>query len=595
MSRKTKLAKLRKLMARNRLDAYIVPHTDPHHSEYIAEHWNSLAWLSGFSGSAGNLVITKKNADLWTDSRYFLQAEKQLKGSGFDLEKLKIPHQPEYIDWLFCNMEEGARVGIDENLFSVDLVQQMKKFFAAKKIKLVPIDLIALLWKDRPSLPKDPIYIHETKYTGQSKKKKLELVRKVMKKAGATHHLITALDDIAWTLNIRGNDVKFNPVALAYLLIGPQKADLFIEKEKVDVATLKKLEKSDILLHPYSSVKMELGKLGKKDIVLLDPDKVNFALFRSIASKCKTIRGTNIPASMKAIKNQTEIEHIRNVMLKDGAALVRFYRWLEYALEMGIEVTEYSAAEMLEQFRSQEDTFVGNSFATIVGFAGNGAIVHYRPSIKKNKVLEGDGILLLDSGGQYLDGTTDITRTTYIGTPTAQQKRDFTLVLKGHIALARLIFPENTKGYQMEILARQALWSHGLNYGHGTGHGVGFFLNVHEGPQSFGAGITSNPNAGFKEGMLTSNEPGIYHTDQFGIRIENLLLVVPHIETEFGKFLKFETVTLFPIDTGLIDISLMTQEEKDWLNAYHLQVRKKLWDYINDEDRIWLVGKTREI
>ncbi len=595
MSKKPKLNKVRGVMAKNRLDAYIVPNTDAHQSEYIADHCKALTWLSSFTGSAGNLVITKKFAGLWTDSRYFLQAEAQLENNDFELVKLKTPHVPEYVDWLIENMKVGAQVGLDENLFSVQLIREMKKAFARKKIKIVHLDLISQIWKDRPSMPKNPIYVHETKYAGQSRRKKLAKIQEEIKKKGATHHLITALDDIAWTLNLRGSDVKFNPVGLAYLLIGLEETTLFIGKRKIDETVAAKLEKADIRIASYHAIKAELDKLGRKNVILLDPQKVNFALFRGVNSKCKTILDFSIPSTLKSIKNETEIKHLHNVMVKDGAALVRFYRWLENALESGVEVTEYEVAQMLEQFRNQEETFVGNSFSTIAGFAGNGAIVHYRPSRKRCSKLNADGVFLLDSGGQYLDGTTDITRTTCIGTPSAEQKRDFTLVLKGHIALAQLIFPENTKGHQMEVLARQFLWSQGLNYGHGTGHGVGFFLNVHEGPQSFSNSITTNPNAGFRVGMLTSNEPGFYKAGEYGIRLENLLLAVPHLETKFGKFLKFETLTLFPIETSMIDISLMTQQEKDWLNAYHERVRMALWDSINDDDRIWLVGKTRAI
>ncbi len=591
----TKLAGIIRQLESLNLDACIIPNSDPHLSEYVAEHWRGLTWISGFTGSAGNLTITPMEAGLWTDSRYFIQAVDELNGSGIKLQKLRIPHTPEYIEWLLENVREGGSIGIDEKLFSTGMIRRMEKIFINKNIKLIDCgDLLKDIWADRPSLPTGQIFEHDVTWAGQSRSEKMENIRQRMRQLGATHHLLSALDDIAWTFNIRGNDVAYNPVAIAYALISYKEVTLFIDDNKISEDLKFKFKSEGIQLESYRSIAGKLMSLSSEDLILLNSNKTNSWLYKSIPEACTIIDHTTIPTLLKTVKNETEINHIREVMINDGVAMTRFFKWLEENIEKK-PITEVSASDQLRDFRAMNEHFVGESFPSIAGYKGNGAIVHYRPEEGKCKTLAAEGIFLLDSGGQYLNGTTDITRTVAMGTPTAEQKRDNTLVLKGHIALATARYPKGTKGYQLEILARKALWDAGFNYGHGTGHGVGFFLNVHEGPQSISTGASSYYNAPLEPGMLTSNEPGIYRADQWGIRIENLVLTVEGGKTEFGTFLKFETVTLCHLDTNLIEKSLLTEAEIDWVNAYHKEVYEKLSPRLTKEEARWLSDKTKSI
>lgn len=581
-------------MQEQNVQAFIVPSSDPHQSEYVATHWQFRQWISGFSGSAGVFFATESEAGVSTDSRYFLQAEEELKDTEVALHRQTVAHQPQVISWLSSNLEAGANVGIDPTLFSQKQVMAYTKQLKKSGLNLVFCPaLIEKVWEDRPALPTSPVLELGVKYTGQSRKEKLEAIRQKMSKQGANYHLVSTLDDIAWIFNIRGNDVECNPVAIAYALIGETKAHLFIDTQKISQELKQRFDVEGIRLHDYDSIVRELAALSTEDCILLDQNSINAYLFR-IIENAKIIQGETISVALKAVKNDVEVQHIRNAMLKDGVALTKLYRWLDDTLSSR-SVKETEVAQKLAKLRSEQEDYHGESFSAIVGYEGNGAIVHYRAKEETCATIKPEGILLLDSGGQYLNGTTDITRTIALSPPTEEQKRNYTLVLKGHIDVALLRFPKGTRGHQIDVLARRSLWKYGLNYGHGTGHGVGFFLNVHEGPQSISPGISGKAARAFEPGMLTSNEPGFYQTGAYGIRIENLVLCVEDQKTDFGDFLKFETLTLFPIDTTLIDFALLTREEVDWLNNYHKLVYEKLTPLLNADERLWMAEKCREI
>ncbi len=590
-----RLALLRNKMSAHGLTAYIVPGTDPHQSEYIAPHWKGRDWISGFDGSAGTVVVTLDLAGLWTDSRYFLQAENQLAGTTVDLQKQVNQGAPEYIDWLSDTLGEGDKVGVDGKLFSVASVKRMKKAFGEKNIELETVgDLFGEIWANRPFIPGNEIYEHPLEYAGKSRAEKLTLIRDEMTEKGTDFHLLTALDDIAWTFNLRGSDVDYNPVAICYALIGKDTVSLFIDNAKVPADFEETLKSDGITLRPYEAIDDALQALPHDASILIDPHKTSQWLFESIPSECTQVNSATIPMGLKALKNETEIRHTRQTMVKDGVAMVKFLKWIEENVGKN-EVSEVSAAEQLYQFRAEQDHFVGESFSTIAGYRGHGAIIHYRATEATDVPLKPEGLFLVDSGGQYLDGTTDITRTITLGSPSKEEITDFTLVLKGHIALNRAVFPAGTSGGQLDILARNAMWMEGINYGHGTGHGVGFFLNVHEPPQRIGQGQSSALNTPLEVGMITSNEPGIYRTDKHGIRIENLILTIPHEENDFGTFLKFENLTWCHIDTRLIDVDMLTKDERKWFNAYHETVFEKLSPYLDEETRLWLRSKTAAI
>lgn len=588
-----RLAALRREMAESRLDAYIVPSQDPHQSEYVADHWKARAWLTGFTGSAGVAVVTAGHAGLWADSRYFIQAEQQLKGGPFELHRLKVPHMPEHIDWLLENLPEGSAVGCDGSIFSVSQIDHLSRKLEEKRISLAHQEgLVGRIWEGRPPLPADAAFELETAYAGQSRAEKLSLIRRQLK--GADYYLVATLDDLAWALNIRGADVEYNPVCISYLLIGHQEAHWFVRPGKVAEPLRQQLQQDGLQLHPYGALEGFLESLDKDCRVLYDPGSTSIRLYEALDEQ-QWKSGRNIIRALKALKNPTEVQHIRQAMRKDGVALLKLYRWLEAELRRRT-VSEYELAVQLAAFRKAQGNYFGESFAAIVGYAANGAIVHYKPEPETCADIRPEGILLLDSGGQYLEGTTDITRTTALGEPTAGQRRHYTLVLKGNIALSRAIFPEGTTGVQLDILARLPLWREGLNYGHGTGHGVGFFLNVHEAPQGF----TPNPRGergetAFQPGMLTSNEPGFYKAGEYGIRIENLELCIEHLTTNEGRFFTFEPLTLFPIDLRLAEIGLLDQEEINWLNDYHHKVLQELTPLLNEEEEKWLQERCRRI
>jgi Xaa-Pro aminopeptidase len=590
-----KLDKLRCLMALSDFDAYIIPGTDPHMGEYMPNFWQIRSWFSEFTGSAGTLVITTNFAGLWTDSRYFLQAESELKGSGIELVKLRVPHTPEHVDWIVKNLPVGSRVGVDGNMISVDSVMSIRNAFTKKQMELVTNeDLISPLWTDRPPIPLNPVLKHDIEFSGSSRRDKIEKVRIEMTRLGVTHHLITSLDDIAWFLNLRGTDIQYNPLFVSYVFIDAQTTNLFINEAKINQELAEEMLIDGVTICAYDEIEETLSKLVKGNKLLIAPGKVNQALFDAIPSGVTIVEGVNPTTLMKSIKNETEIGHLYQTMVYDGIALVKFFYWLEKNIGKG-KITEISAADKLQLLRSEQPVFMGLSFGTIAGYAAHGAIVHYDPTPETNVELKPDGIFLLDSGGQYLSGTTDVTRTVALGTPTEEEKRDFTLALKGTISLSDAVFPEGTKGYQLDALARIALWKNGINFGHGTGHGVGFFLNVHEGPQGISPNAVGPASTVIEKGMVTSVEPAMYREGKHGIRTENLVLCVPYKENEFGTFLRFDTLTLCPIDRKLIEVNLLEKAELDWLNSYHASVYERLSPFLTNAEGKWLKGKTAKI
>lgn len=586
-----RIAALRAIMEREDIAAFIIPSTDPHLSEYVAPHWESRKWISGFTGSAGTVVITRHEAGLWTDSRYFLQAAQQLEGTEIVLYKEMLPETPSIPDFLTQHLKESDAVGIDGKMFAATQVVQLKSELgkAGISIKAIP-DPMTELWTDRPAIPNNPAFVYDICYAGISCKEKIETIRTSIQKIGAEYILLSALDEIAWTLNIRGNDVHCNPVVISYLLIGRDSVHFFIQPEKVTNELAAYLTQNDIQVHPYDDVEAFLSRLNGTSI-LAEPAKTNFAVYSSIPSDCTIVTGPSPVSLLKSIRNQQEIEGMHSAMLKDGVALVKFLKWLEEAVPTGRE-TEISIDKKLHEFRAAQPLYVGESFDTIAGYKEHGAIVHYEATPETDVTLKPEGFLLLDSGAQYLDGTTDITRTIALGNLTEEEKTDYTLILKGHIDLAMAVFPEGTRGAQLDVLARMPIWQHHMNFLHGTGHGVGHFLNVHEGPQSIR--MNENPVT-LHAGMLTSNEPGVYKAGSHGIRTENLVLTVPAGEGMFGSYLKFETVTLCPICTKGIIKSLLTNEEIGWLNDYHHMVYEKLTPMLDENERQWLKNACKAI
>ena len=582
-----RISALRNEMKINDIAACIIPSSDPHASEYIADYWKEREWISGFNGSAGTVVITQTRAALWTDSRYFLQAENQLKGSGIELMKEGLPETLSWTDWLAEELKNSEKVGINTQMFSYNTFNRLKNELEKKGILMIFVDLIGKIWKNRPALPSQPFYIYDIRFAGETASNKLASLREQMKKNQADTFVISALDEIAWLFNIRGNDVDFNPVVIAYAMVELDKAILFVDPKKVTDKSAAFLQEQGITIEPYNDIYLQLKKLSANKRIWIDGSKLNAALYEAIPSHCTVINSMSPVLKMKSVKNKIELEGTRQAMIRDGVALVKFFKWLEENL-LSTEISEISAAEKLLEFRQQQDNFVSESFDTICGYAGHGAIVHYHAEPGTDVVLKPENLLLVDSGGQYFDGTTDITRTIALGIPTQQQKTDYTLVLKGHIALAKAKFPINTRGSQLDILAHKWLWDNGLNYGHGTGHGVGHFLCVHEGPQNIR--MDENP-AVLLPGMIVSDEPGLYRTNAYGIRIENLVHVVEDEKTEFGDFLCFETLTLFPYDHSLIELSMLTEDEINWMNSYQKKVLEKLSPYLNEEEKHWLQKK----
>lgn len=585
---KSRISALRQLMKEKNIDAVIIPQADPHQSEYLSDHWQLLRRMSGFTGSAATLVVTAAEALLWTDSRYFLQAAEQLDGTGIQLMKDGLLDTPSIENHLISSLKPGSTVGIDGMLFSVAATDNLRKAFNSRDIELnVAFPIADLIWTDgRPPLPTGKIFHHDIKYSGCTTAEKLKAIRTEIAAQGADATLISALDEIAWALNIRCNDVSCNPVATSFLYVGPHSATLFIDASKVDDDMLHRLADDNITIAPYESAQQFVTNAPDSRI-LLDMSRTSGRMFNSIGAKA--VAGQSPVAFHKACRNAVQIEGTRRAMERDGVALVKSFMEIERRLASGEPTTELDIADILKKHRSAQPLYFDESFSTIAGFGPHGAIVHYSATPESNADITPGNLLLIDSGAQYFDGTTDITRTIAIGEPDMQQKTDFTLVLKGHIALARAIYPEGTRGAQLDVLARQFLWQHGLNYLHGTGHGVGHFLNVHEGPQSI---RLNDVPATLRPGMVTSDEPGLYRAGAYGIRCENLVLTTEAFTTDDGRFLKFETLTLFPFDLSLCLPDIMTDDEIQWLNHYHSEVFRRLSPLLDSEERAWLASKT---
>ena len=588
---KERIHALRMAFRPNNIKAFIIPSTDPHLSEYVAPYWMSREWISGFTGSAGTAVILMDKAGLWTDSRYFLQAEKELEGSGITLYKEMLPETPSITKFLCQNLKPGESVSIDGKMFSVQQVEQMKEDLAPYQLQVNLFgDPLKNIWKDRPSMPDAPAFIYDVKYAGKSCGEKVAAIRTELKKKGIFALFLSSLDEIAWTLNLRGSDVHCNPVIVSYLLVTQDEVVYFISPEKITQEVNEYLQEQQVSLRKYDEAESFLNSFTGENI-LIDPKKTNYAIYSAINPACKVVRGESPVTLLKAIRNEQEIAGIHHAMQRDGVALVKFLKWLEASVLSGKE-TELSVARKLHKFRAAQPLYMGESFDTIAGYKEHGAIVHYSATEESDVTLQSKGFLLLDSGAQYLDGTTDITRTIALGELTEEEKTDYTLILKGHIALAMAKFPAGTRGAQLDVLARMPIWSHGMNFLHGTGHGVGHFLSVHEGPQSIR--MNENPIV-LQPGMVTSNEPGVYKAGSHGIRTENLTLVCKDKEGMFGEYFKFETITLCPICKKGIIKEMLTAEEVKWFNDYHRTVYEKLSPSLNEEEKKWLLEATKAI
>ena len=583
---------MRQVMREEHLSAVIIPSTDPHNGEYIPARWESRKWISGFDGSAGTAVVTLNSAALWTDSRYFLAAEEQLQGTEYVLMRERMSGTPTIPQWLGRELadEKSPEVALDGMCNSAATVEALVSELRAEGgITLrTNFDPMQRIWHDRPSIPDAPVFIHPMEYAGESAADKLTRIRRALRTVHADGMLVSALDDIAWTLNLRGTDVHCNPVFVSYLLISPTSATLYINKEKLTAEVSAYLMAQGVATDDYANVARGLSNYLEYNI-LLDPDETSYTLTKAVRRKIVS-HASPIP-TLKAVKNGVEMQGFRNAMLRDGVALVKFLSRFKTAVEQG-RLTEVSADEMLTAYRAEQPLFRGISFDTIVGYQEHGAIVHYEATPATDVPLRPEGLVLIDSGAQYLDGTTDITRTIALGPLTEEQKRVYTLVLKGHIQLQMLKFPDGASGTQLDAIARKDLWAAGLNFMHGTGHGVGSFLNVHEGPHQIRMEYRPAP---LRAGMTVTDEPGIYLAGRFGVRIENTLLVVPYLSTECGDFLGFETLTLCPIDTAPIIVSMLTPDERAWLNSYHKTVFEKLSPYLNDEEKEWLREATKEL
>ena len=588
----SRLAALRAEMKRAGVDAAIIPQADPHMGEYLASHWQVRRWLSGFNGSAGTLVVpAAAPAMLWTDSRYFLQAARQLEGTEIVLMKEGIPGTPSIEEWLAANLQSGATVGVDAMLFSTGSLRSLRKALKARDIRLeTTFDPVDTLWPDRPALPKCEVFVHDEKYAGRPASAKIADALEAARMHGADAVFVSALDQVAWLLNIRSRDVRYNPVVTSYVYLGPEGNVLFVDPDKITPEVDAYLKAQGVDTRPYAAVRSFIFGLSTRRHVLLDPASTAYGILEAFGERA--VEATSPISMPKACKNEVQIEGIRNAMRRDGVALVHSLMELESRMAAGETVTELDVAEILRRRRGEQPLFFDESFGTIAGYGPHGAIVHYEADEETVATLRPEGLLLIDSGAQYLDGTTDITRTICLGDPTQQERSDFTLVMKGHIALARAVFPEGTCGTQLDALARQYLWQHGLSYLHGTGHGVGHFLNVHEGPQSVRLNYVPAP---LTPGMITSNEPGLYRAGIHGIRCENLVLCVPALDTEFGRFYKFETLTLFPFDTRLFATEMMTESELEWVNQYNARVYEELSPALDPEAREWLAAKTQAI
>ena len=589
-----RIAALREAMKQHKIDAYIIPTSDPHMSEYPADCWKYREWISGFTGSAGTVIITADKAGLWTDSRYFLQASTQLEGTGIELFKMMLPETPTIPEFLTHELKEGQTVGLNGETYSLADARSLEKALAEKEIKLnTNASLIDPIWKERPAIPEAPMFEMPVELSGKSTDDKLIDINKMLHKAGADCTILSALDEVAWTFNIRGTDVAYNPVVISYAFVSEKESVLFVNPKKIPAEIAEHLKKEGVTLADYGMLATFLSRLPERTRVFIDSKRTNVAIYNALPKSSILIEGTSPANHLKSIKNETEIKGFRNAVLKDGIAMTKFYFWLEKMLKAGEKVTELSAAAKLTALRSEQPQYVMDSFASISSYGPHGAVVHYSPTPETDTELKTDSLYLLDSGAQYLDGTTDITRTIALcDEPSEQMKKDFTRALKGTIGIAKCKFPAGIRGCLIDAFARKALWDAGINYLHGTCHGIGHCLNVHEGPQSIR--MEENPVI-LEPGMVMSDEPAIYRPGEYGIRTENMILIREDSETEFGKFLGFETLTLCYIDTKLVIPSMLSVREHAWLNKYHQMVYDLVSPHLTEEEKAWLKEKTAEI
>ena len=581
-------------MKQHKIDAYIIPTSDPHMSEYPADCWKYREWISGFTGSAGTVIITADKAGLWTDSRYFLQASTQLEGTGIELFKMMLPETPTIPEFLTHELKEGQTVGLNGEIYSLADARSLEKALAEKEIKLnTNASLIDPIWKERPAIPEAPMFEMPIELSGKSTEDKLLDINKMLHKAGADCTILSALDEVAWTFNIRGTDVAYNPVVISYAFVSEKESVLFVNPKKIPAEIAEHLKKEGVTLADYGMLATFLSRLPERTRVFIDSKRTNVAIYNALPKSSILIEGISPANHLKSIKNETEIKGFRNAVLKDGIAMTKFYFWLEKMLKAGEKVTELSAAAKLTALRSEQPQYVMDSFASISSYGPHGAVVHYSPTPETDTELKTDSLYLLDSGAQYLDGTTDITRTIALcDEPSEQMKKDFTRALKGTIGIAKCKFPAGIRGCLIDAFARKALWDAGINYLHGTCHGIGHCLNVHEGPQSIR--MEENPVI-LEPGMVMSDEPAMYRPGEYGIRTENMILIREDSETEFGKFLGFETLTLCYIDTKLVIPSMLSVREHAWLNKYHQMVYDLVSPHLTEEEKAWLKEKTAEI
>lgn len=589
-----RIAALREAMKQHKIDAYIIPTSDPHMSEYPADCWKYREWISGFTGSAGTVIITADKAGLWTDSRYFLQASTQLEGTGIELFKMMLPETPTIPEFLTHELKEGQTVGLNGETYSLADARSLEKALAEKEIKLnTNASLIDPIWKERPAIPEAPMFEMPIELSGKSTEDKLIDINKMLHKAGADCTILSALDEVAWTFNIRGTDVAYNPVVISYAFVSEKESVLFVNPKKIPAEIAEHLKKEGVTLADYGMLATFLSRLPERTRMFIDSKRTNVAIYNALPKSSILIEGISPANHLKSIKNETEIKGFRNAVLKDGIAMTKFYFWLEKMLKAGEKVTELSAAAKLTALRSEQPQYVMDSFASISSYGPHGAVVHYSPTPETDTELKTDSLYLLDSGAQYLDGTTDITRTIALcDEPSEQMKKDFTRALKGTIGIAKCKFPAGIRGCLIDAFARKALWDAGINYLHGTCHGIGHCLNVHEGPQSIR--MEENPVI-LEPGMVMSDEPAIYRPGEYGIRTENMILIREDSETEFGKFLGFETLTLCYIDTKLVIPSMLSVREHAWLNKYHQMVYDLVSPHLTEEEKAWLKEKTAEI
>ena len=589
-----RIAALREAMKQHKIDAYIIPTSDPHMSEYPADCWKYREWISGFTGSAGTVIITADKAGLWTDSRYFLQASTQLEGTGIELFKMMLPETPTIPEFLTHELKEGQTVGLNGETYSLADARSLEKALAEKEIKLnTNASLIDPIWKERPAIPEAPMFEMPVELSGKSTEDKLIDINKMLHKAGADCTILSALDEVAWTFNIRGTDVAYNPVVISYAFVSEKESVLFVNPKKIPAEIAEHLKKEGVTLADYGMLATFLSRLPEQTRVFIDSKRTNVAIYNALPKSSILIEGTSPANHLTSIKNETEIKGFRNAVLKDGIAMTKFYFWLEKMLKAGEKVTELSAAAKLTALRSEQPQYVMDSFASISSYGPHGAVVHYSPTPETDTELKTDSLYLLDSGAQYLDGTTDITRTIALcDEPSEQMKKDFTRALKGTIGIAKCKFPAGIRGCLIDAFARKALWDAGINYLHGTCHGIGHCLNVHEGPQSIR--MEENPVI-LEPGMVMSDEPAMYRPGEYGIRTENMILIREDSETEFGKFLGFETLTLCYIDTKLVIPSMLSVREHAWLNKYHQMVYDLVSPHLTEEEKAWLKEKTAEI